>query len=112
MSAAPSAHSPYFFSSISDEYARRGHHVEIVRPDGERVIFVGRDPENGWLESSLLHPPLPDAPAASRGIEVDEPPVDIDSDGADWMLLLLALLFVATMLSIGAGLWTRGGITS
>lgn len=33
--------SPYFFASINDGYARRGEHVEITRPDGERVLFCG-----------------------------------------------------------------------
>lgn len=36
--------SPYFFASIADEYARRGEHVEITRPNGERVLFCGTVP--------------------------------------------------------------------
>ena len=36
--------SPYFFASIADEYARRGEHVEITRPNGERVLVCGTVP--------------------------------------------------------------------
>ncbi len=48
--------SPYFFASICDEYARRGEHVEIIRPNGERVLFCGTSHSSAWMESAQVQP--------------------------------------------------------
>jgi hypothetical protein len=63
--------SPYYFASILDEHARMHPHVEIIKQDGERILLVGKvpqqrlelapvqdEPKRGhkWMEPAPLRP--------------------------------------------------------
>lgn len=93
--------SPYYFSTLADEYARRGEHVEITRPDGERVLLVGKQHPEPWMESSFLYP-RPPADVSTCAEEIDtEMPVEYP-DG--WWRLPLAVCILSVLAS---AVWTR-----